>query len=120
MFWHLPLFLTGQILAPDVLVIIAANVLIAIFLHAANNAVSGSYASQLFHGSDAIRLGLPTAAGWVAGGRRDPGPRLEAEPLSRGRPALGRAARIQEAIWARVVSAASSRLKRTGSSKWGA
>jgi membrane protease YdiL (CAAX protease family) len=81
-FWHLPLFLTGQILAPDVMVIIAASVviasifhagresvLIAMIWHATNNAVSGAYASQLFHGSDAIRLGLLTAAGWwlVAG-----------------------------------------------------
>ena len=76
-FWHLPLFLTGQILLPDVLVVLAASVviaavfhagresvLIAMLLHATNNAVGGSYASQLFHGDDAVRLGLLTAAGW--------------------------------------------------------
>jgi hypothetical protein len=45
------------------------SVLIAMIWHATNNTVSGGYASQLFHGSDAIRLGLLTAAGWwlVAG-----------------------------------------------------
>jgi CAAX protease family protein len=76
-FWHLPLFLAGQILLPDVLVVMAASVviaavfhsardsvLIAMVLHATNNAVGGSYASQLFHGADSLRLGLLTAAGW--------------------------------------------------------
>jgi membrane protease YdiL (CAAX protease family) len=76
-FWHLPLFLAGQILLPDVLTIIAASVviaavfhagresvLIAMLLHATNNAVGGNYASLLFHGSDSLRLGLLTAAGW--------------------------------------------------------
>ncbi len=76
-FWHLPLFVTGQILLPDVLVVTGASVviaaafhagresvLIAMLLHATNNAVGGSYASQLFGGADAVRLGLLTAAGW--------------------------------------------------------
>ena len=40
------------------------SVLIAMVLHATNNAVGGSYASQLFHGADSLRLGLLTAAGW--------------------------------------------------------
>jgi uncharacterized protein len=75
--WHFPLFLAGQILFTDVLTIIAASVviaavfhagrasvLIAMLLHATNNAVGGSYASLLFHGSDNLRLGLLTAAGW--------------------------------------------------------
>ena len=75
--WHLPLFLAGQILLPDVLTIIAASVviagvlqsarqsvLIAMLLHATNNAVGGGYASQLFHGADSIRLGLLTAGVW--------------------------------------------------------
>jgi membrane protease YdiL (CAAX protease family) len=75
--WHLPLFLAGQILLSDVLTIVAASVviaavfhagresvLIAMLLHATNNAVGGSYASLLFHGSDSLRLGLLTAAGW--------------------------------------------------------
>ncbi|MEU0521454.1 hypothetical protein [Streptosporangium sp. NPDC006007] len=52
MAWHLPLFLTGQILLPDILVIMAASVviaglfrsarqsvLIAMVFHATNNAV---------------------------------------------------------------------------------
>jgi membrane protease YdiL (CAAX protease family) len=76
-FWHAPLFWTGDILWPDVLVIVAASVvvatvfhagrdsvLIAMLFHAANNAVGGSYASQLFHGPDQTTLGMFTAAGW--------------------------------------------------------
>ncbi len=75
--WHGPLFLTGQILWTDVLTIVAASVviaavfhsardsvLIAMLLHATNNAVGGGFASQLFHGADNTRLGLLTAAGW--------------------------------------------------------
>jgi membrane protease YdiL (CAAX protease family) len=75
--WHLPLFLAGQILWPDVLVIIAASVviaavfhsardsvLIAMILHATNNAVGGGYASQRFDGPDDTRLGVFTAIGW--------------------------------------------------------
>jgi membrane protease YdiL (CAAX protease family) len=76
-FWHAPLFLTGDVLWPDVLVIVAASVvvaalyrsardsvLIAMLFHATNNAVGGGYASQLFHGRDQVSLGLLTAAGW--------------------------------------------------------
>jgi membrane protease YdiL (CAAX protease family) len=76
-FWHAPLFLTGDILWPDLLVIVAASVvvgavfhaaldsvLIAMLFHATNNAVGGGYASQLFHGRDQLSLGLLTAAGW--------------------------------------------------------
>ena len=75
--WHLPLFLAGQILATDVLSIVGASVviaavfhlgresvLIAMLLHAMNNAVGGSFASQLFEGSDLARLGWLTAGGW--------------------------------------------------------
>lgn len=69
--------MTGDILLPDVLVIIAVSVviaavfhsaresvLIAMLLHATNNAVGGSYASQLFDDADLFRLGLLTAAAW--------------------------------------------------------
>lgn len=75
--WHLPLFMVGQILATDVLSIVGASVviaavfhlggesvLIAMLLHAMNNAVGGGFASQLFEGSDLTRLGWLTAAGW--------------------------------------------------------
>ena len=75
--WHLPLFLTGDILWPDVIVVVAASVviasvfhlgresvLIAMIFHATNNAVGGNYASLLFHGADKTRLNLITAAGW--------------------------------------------------------
>ncbi|WP_327632928.1 CPBP family intramembrane metalloprotease [Kribbella sp. NBC_00482] len=76
-FWHAPLFLTGDILWPDVLVIVAASVvvgavfhagkdsvLIAMLFHATNNAVGGSFASPLFDSHDQITLGVITAAGW--------------------------------------------------------
>jgi uncharacterized protein len=76
-FWHAPLFLTGDILWPDALVVVAASVvvgatfhagkdsvLIAMLFHATNNAVGGSFASLLFHGHDLTTLGLITAAGW--------------------------------------------------------
>lgn len=65
-FWHAPLFLTGDILWPDVMVI----VLIAMLFHATNNAVGGSYASQLFHGHTLTTLAAITEAGWwlIAGG----------------------------------------------------
>jgi CAAX protease family protein len=75
--WHLPLFLAGQILVTDVLTIVAASVviagvfrlgrssvLIAMLMHATNNAIGGGYASQLFDGSDALRLGWLTAGAW--------------------------------------------------------
>ena len=78
--WHAPLFLVGQILWTDVLVIVAASVVIAsvfhtarasvlvvMIMHATNNAVGGNYASQLFTGSDQTRLGLLTAAAWWVG-----------------------------------------------------
>lgn len=81
--WHLPLFVTGDILWTDVLVIVAASVvtaavfhsardsvLIAMLFHATNNTIGGEFASRLFHGADATTLGLLTAAGWwlIAGG----------------------------------------------------
>jgi CAAX protease family protein len=75
--WHLPLFLAGLILPTDVLTVLAASVviagvfqsarqsvLIAMLLHATNNAVGGGYASRLFHDTDSLRLGLFTAAAW--------------------------------------------------------
>jgi membrane protease YdiL (CAAX protease family) len=78
--WHAPLFLAGQILWTDVLVIVGASVVIAsvfhtgresvlvvMVMHATNNAVGGSYASQLFQGADETRLGLLTAVAWWLG-----------------------------------------------------
>ncbi len=76
--WHLPLFITGNILWPDVVVIVAASVvlagvyhsaresiLIAMLLHATNNTVGGEFASPLFAGADAVHLRLFMALGWV-------------------------------------------------------
>ena len=78
--WHGPLFLVGQILWTDVLVIVAASVviasvfhtaresvLVAMIMHATNNAVGGNYASQLFQGFDQTRLGVLTATAWWLG-----------------------------------------------------
>jgi membrane protease YdiL (CAAX protease family) len=75
--WHGPLFLAGQILWTDVLTIVAVSVviaavfhsardsvLIAMLMHATNNAIGGGFASELFHGSDEVTLGLLTAAAW--------------------------------------------------------
>jgi hypothetical protein len=39
-------------------------VLIAMLLHGTNDAVGGSYASQLFDDADLFRLGLLSAAAW--------------------------------------------------------
>ena len=75
--WHGPLFLTGQILWTDVLVVVASSVviafvfhtgresvLVAMIFHAFNNAVGGQYASQIFHGADQTQLGILTALAW--------------------------------------------------------
>ena len=76
--WHLPLFVTGDILWPDVVVIMSVSVviasvyhsaresvLIAMLLHATNNTVAGEFASPLFAGADAVHLHLFMALGWV-------------------------------------------------------
>lgn len=75
--WHLPLFLTGEIPAADVVLILAASlvfawlvvgsggsVLLAMLMHATNNAVSGEYASQLFPQADSELLGWARAGLW--------------------------------------------------------
>lgn len=90
-FWHLPLFLVGDIPAADVVLILAAgvvfaalvvgsggSVLVAMVMHATNNAVSGEYVSQMFSGQDADTLGWIRAGIWclyalaalLIGGRR--------------------------------------------------
>jgi membrane protease YdiL (CAAX protease family) len=76
-FWHLPLFLLGDIPAADVVLILAGgivfgalvvgsggSVLIAMVMHATNNAVSGEYISQMFSGQDADTLGWIRAGIW--------------------------------------------------------
>ena len=90
-FWHLPLFVLGDIPPADVLLILAAgivfgalvvgsggSVLLAMIMHATNNAVSGEYISQMFSGQDAATLGWIRAGIWclfavaalIIGGRR--------------------------------------------------
>ncbi len=76
--WHLPLMLTGMIPWSDSVLIVAVSVviaavyhggresvLIAMLMHATNNAVGGEFASQLFAGGDATWFGALLAATWV-------------------------------------------------------
>jgi membrane protease YdiL (CAAX protease family) len=75
-FWHTPLFLKGSIPASDVVWILAASivfafmvirsggsVLLAMLMHATNNAVS-DYVSTLFSGGDAVLQGWVRATMW--------------------------------------------------------
>jgi membrane protease YdiL (CAAX protease family) len=76
-FWHTPLFFTGDIPAGDVVLIMAGaivfawlvvgtggSVLLAMVMHATSNAVSGEYISEMFTGSDAEVLGWLRAGIW--------------------------------------------------------
>jgi membrane protease YdiL (CAAX protease family) len=66
--WHLPLMVAGEVHYSDIVLILAAvivvnwvfnnargSVLIIMLLHAANNAVSGSFFSPMFSGADSVR-----------------------------------------------------------------
>jgi membrane protease YdiL (CAAX protease family) len=66
--WHIPLFLTGDQHWSDLVLVVFASVvftwlfqnalqsvLIAMVLHATNNAVSGEYFSPMFTGADSVR-----------------------------------------------------------------
>jgi hypothetical protein len=77
-FWHTPLFFTGDIPASDVLWIMAASiplaflvirsggsVLLAMVMHATNNVVSGEYVTSLFSGNDIVLQGWVRASMWV-------------------------------------------------------
>lgn len=76
--WHLPLMVAGQVHYSDVVLILAAmivinwvfnnargSVLIVMLLHAANNAVSGSFFSPMFSGADSVRQSWLLALVWV-------------------------------------------------------
>jgi uncharacterized protein len=76
--WHLPLMVAGQIHYSDIVLILAAvmvfnwvfnnangSVLIIMLMHAANNAVSGSFFSPMFSGADSIRQSWLLALVWV-------------------------------------------------------
>lgn len=76
-FWHVPLFFTGDIPPADVVYILAASVvfawivvgtkgsvLMAMVMHAASNAVSGEFISPMFTGADADLLGWARALIW--------------------------------------------------------
>ncbi len=77
--WHLPLFWTGDIPPSDVVLILAASVVLAwlvlasegsvlapMLMHASNNAVSGEYASTLLAGADLAVYGWVQALEWGA------------------------------------------------------
>jgi membrane protease YdiL (CAAX protease family) len=76
--WHLPLIVVGQVYYSDVVLIIAAvivfnwvfnnargSVLIIMLMHAANNAVSGSFFSPMFSGADSSRESWLLALVWI-------------------------------------------------------
>jgi uncharacterized protein len=76
--WHLPLIVVGQVQYPDIVLILAAvivfnwvfnnakgSVLIIMLMHAANNAVSGSFFSPMFTGADSIREAWLLALVWA-------------------------------------------------------
>jgi membrane protease YdiL (CAAX protease family) len=76
--WHLPLIVVGQVYYPDIALILAAvivfnwvfnnakgSVLIIMLMHAANNAVSGSFFSPMFSGADSIRESWLLALVWA-------------------------------------------------------
>lgn len=109
-FWHAPLFFTGQIPASDVVWIFAASivfsflvirsggsVLLAMVMHATNNVVSGEYVTSLFSGDDIVLQGWVRAIMWtfiaivvvlVAGRSFTTKPRRELSPVE---PVLGSA-----------------------------
>jgi uncharacterized protein len=77
--WHLPLMVAGQVHYSDIVLILAAvivfnwvfnnakgSVLIIMLMHAANNAVSGSFFSPMFSGADSIRQSWLLALVWAA------------------------------------------------------
>jgi CAAX protease family protein len=77
--WHLPLMVAGQVHYSDIVLILAAvivvnwvfnnasgSVLIVMLLHAANNAVSGSFFSPMFSGADSVRQSWLLALVWAA------------------------------------------------------
>jgi uncharacterized protein len=75
--WHLPLMVAGQVAYSDIVLIFAGtivfnwvfnnahgSVLIIMVMHAANNAVSGSFFSPMFSGGDSIRQSWLLALAW--------------------------------------------------------
>jgi membrane protease YdiL (CAAX protease family) len=76
--WHLPLMVEGQVHYSDIVLILAAvivvnwvfnnaqgSVLIIMLLHAANNTISGSFFSPMFSGADSTRQSWLLALVWA-------------------------------------------------------
>jgi membrane protease YdiL (CAAX protease family) len=78
--WHLPLFLMGDILPPDIVLIFAGyvvyawfynsnggSILLLMMIHAANNTFAGGIFSRMFSGADAMQQSwLLAGVWWVA------------------------------------------------------
>jgi membrane protease YdiL (CAAX protease family) len=75
--WHLPLMVVGQVHYSDIVLIVAAvivinwvfnnakgSVLIIMLMHAANNAVAGSFFAPMFSGADSVRQSWLLALVW--------------------------------------------------------
>ena len=75
--WHLPLMVAGQVHYSDIVLMLGGvivynwvfnnakgSVLIIMLMHAANNAVSGSFFSPMFSGADSIRQSWLLALVW--------------------------------------------------------
>jgi len=100
--FHLPLFLTGDIPVSDAVLLLPVSVvaawivvgsrgsvLLAMVLHATNNAVAGEYLSPMFSGADATLFGWLVAGVWCLLGAvlvLLAGRSLTSRPISRDRP----------------------------------
>ena len=75
--WHLPLMVVGQVHYSDIVLIVAGvivfnwvfnnakgSVLIIMLMHAANNAVAGSFFAPMFSGADSVRQAWLLALVW--------------------------------------------------------
>jgi uncharacterized protein len=76
--WHVPLFLTGKQHWSDLVLVLVVSVfvtwlfqnalcsvLVTMVFHATNNAFSGGYVSQMFHGSDSVRQSWMLVIVWA-------------------------------------------------------
>jgi hypothetical protein len=73
--WHLPLMVAGQVHYSDIVAAVIVfnwvfnnangSVLIIMLMHAANNAVSGSFSSPMFSGADSVRQSWLLALVWA-------------------------------------------------------
>ncbi|HEU5098606.1 MAG TPA: CPBP family intramembrane glutamic endopeptidase [Roseiflexaceae bacterium] len=108
--WHLPLFLSGDIQYPDIVLIpgvyivlawiynrTGSSILLVMLTHAANNTISGDFFSQMFSGADAVRQAWLVAVAWgivafLVVRLIDPSlaerPAAQTKPVAAGQPAV--------------------------------